>query len=199
MGQDSPFDDLHQEHVQVLADMKTLSATVGGLSAGSDVSWAEESATLRDQLEIVQRGLKLHFRREEEGLFPFAQQAVAEGAKGPDILASFFAEEAEDDIGAHGVLNTRTHEMLSLLSVMQQAERPDSQSLAHLRTLVSLSSGLFERHAAKEDKLVFPMIQRSLSPQQIEGVAARLQQFQSGADLTGEADADLRGLGMDEV
>ena len=199
MGQNSPFEDLHQEHVQVLADMKTLSATVGALSAGSDVSWAEESATLRDQLEIVQRGLKLHFRREEEGLFPFAQQAVSEGAKGSEILASFFAEEAEEDIGAHGVLNTRTHEMLSLLSVMQQAERPDGPSLAHLRTLVGLSSALLERHAAKEDKLVFPMIQRSLSAQQVEGVGARLQQFQSGAELTGEEDADLRGLGMDEA
>ena len=183
----------------MLGDMKTLSATVGGLGARAEVSWAEASATLRDQLEIVQRGLKLHFRREEEGLFPFAQQAVSEGAKGADILGSFFAEEAEDDIGAHGVLNARTHEMLSLLSVMQQAEKPDDQSLAHLRTLVSLASGLLESHAAKEDKLIFPMIQRSLSPKQVEGVSARLQQFQSGADLTGEVDADLKGLGMDEV
>jgi len=199
MGQDSPFDELRQEHVQVLGDMKTLSATVGGLGARTKVSWTEASATLRDQLEIVRRGLKLHFRREEEGLFPFAQQAVSEGARGADILGSFFAEEAEDDIGAHGVLNARTHEMLSLLSVMQQAEKPDGQSLAHLRTLVSLASGLLESHAAKEDKLIFPMIQRSLSPKQVEGVSARLQQLRSGADLTGEADADLKGLGMDEV
>ena len=117
-----------------------------------------------------------------------------------DVVSRFFAEEGEDDFNAHSVLMIRTAEMVKLLDGVEQAGRLDEQVLARLRTLMNLTRSLLERHAEKEDKLIFPMVERALKPEQMDLVRARIEALPSREDLrgteTGKAgDPGLRGLG----
>jgi len=196
----SPIEEMRKEHQALLNDAKELEATVRGLEAGTGESWDRVGGSLPERLEMFHRGLLLHFRREEEGLFPDARRMVSERARRADVVGQFFAEEAEDDVSAHAVLAARTQETAALVAQIEQAGSLDQRSLARLRTLVNLTRGLLERHAEKEDKLIFPMIQRSLDPAQLEQVNQRLQALGSAADLTDagmRGDEDLKGLGAD--
>ncbi len=195
----SPMQELTKEHQTLLADVKGLQTAVRSLDAGAALSWAQQARTLRDQFEMLRRALSLHFRREQEGLFPDAQTVVAEKGRRGDALSQFFAEEGEDDLNAHASLMTRTQEMLSLADRMAQSAAPDNQSLGRLRTLVSVTANLFERHADKESKIIFPMIARALDDDQMEQVARRLARLGSAADLvhpSGEEPGDLRDLSV---
>ncbi|UCC68435.1 MAG: hemerythrin domain-containing protein [Armatimonadota bacterium] len=194
MSKMSPIQDLTKEHQALLADMKDLQAAVRELDAGAALSWAEQARTLRDQFEMFQRAMSLHIRREEEGLFPDVQSMVAEQGGRGDALSQFFAEEGEEDIRAHASLRTRTQEMLSLVDQMAGSAGPEQQQLGRLRTLVNLTTGLLERHAEKENKLIFPMIARSLNDDQMEQVGSRMALLGSAADLVDSSEGDLGDL-----
>lgn len=197
MSKLSPIQELVNEHDALLADVKDLQAGVRDLAAGAALSWAQQARTLRDQFEMLQRALSLHFRREEEGLFPDAQSIVAPRGPRGDALSQFFAEEGEEDMNAHASLRTRAREMVSLIDQMAGSDRADQDALGRLRALLSVTAGLFGRHADKEARIIFPMIARSLDRDQMERVAARLAELGSAADLVDPShhrETDLREL-----
>lgn len=197
MSKMSPIQDLNKEHQALVADMKDLQAGVRELDAGAALSWAEQARTLRDQFEMFHRAVSLHFRREEEGLFRDAQSMVAERGRRGDALSQFFAEEGEDDLNAHASLRTRAQEMVSLVDQMAGSAGPEQRQLGRLRTLVNVTASLLERHAEKENKLIFPMIARSLNDDQMEQVGSRMSQIGAAADLVDSSqdqESDLRDL-----
>jgi hemerythrin-like domain-containing protein len=199
MGERSPTGSLRQEHQGLLSDIKNLEAAVRALGATAATSWESVGGTIRDRLEMFHRGLVLHFRREEEGLFPDVREIVSKGAPRADVLGQFFAGEAEEDIGAHAALAGRLQEAMALVDQFARAPTIDQGSAGRLRTLISLTRGLLERHAAREDALVFPMIERSLDVDQVEAVRQRMNAFRAAADLTGGApDEGLRDLSMED-
>ena len=178
-----PIEELRKEHQVLLADAKDLEAAVRALSGDGNASWTEVGGSLRERLEIFHRSLRLHFRREEEGLFPDVQEMVSQRSQRSDVMVQFFAQEGEDDMNAHVVLSMRTEDMLSLIDEIQAAGTVNRQSLARLRTLANLTRSLLERHAEKEDRLIFPMVERALDQLQLEEVAKRLSALGSAADL----------------
>lgn len=188
MSPASPIDELRKEHQRLLTDLKDLQDSA---RESSD----QVTATGRDRIEMFQRALQIHFRREEEGLFPDARQLVARSSKRPALLSSFFGSEAEEDIAAHRVLAERTQQLLDLVWDISQAAKPDPPSMARLRALLGLTRGLFERHADKEDKLIFPMIERSLAPAQLEQVGERIHALGSAEDLTDSTEGGMPQIG----
>jgi len=82
-----------------------------------------------------------------------------------------------------------------MLGQMQDAGGPDEASARRLLVLVKLTATLLERHAAKEDTLIFPMIEKSLTPAQVDAVRDRLRVLGSDRDLTGGDDSGLAQLG----
>lgn len=192
----SPFEDLKEEHTAVLREMQDLQSAVRGL-VGGDASSLGGAGVVRDELEMFRRRLRVHFRREEEGLFPEARRMISEGAKGADVFGSFFAEEAEDDMSAHASLAGRTDEMLQVIHQIEASGGPDEASAGKLLALSSLTAGLLQRHAAKEDSLIFPMLEKSLKPEQVDDVRSRLQQIGSDRDLGSAEDRGLSQLGDD--
>lgn len=188
MSQASPIDELRKEHQRLLTDLKDLQDSA---RESSD----QVTATGRDRMEMFQRALQIHFRREQEGLFPDARQLVARSSKPPAVLSSFFGSEAEEDIDAHRVLAERTQQLLDLVWDISQAVKPDPPSMARFRALLSLTLGLLERHADKEDKLIFPMIERSLEPEQLEQVAERMHALGSAAELTDTSEGAMPQIG----
>ncbi len=195
----SPLQELNDEHQSLAADVRQIETAVREIGAVRMPSWADHARTLRDQLEMFRRALRLHFRREEEGLFPDAKRMVADQGGPGDALTRFFAEEGEEDISAHASLTARAKDMLSLAEGMTRAEGPDQQSLGRLRALVSTTRSLLESHADRESKIIFPMIARALDDEQMEQVARRMTQLGAAADLvdTSAADSDdLRDLSI---
>jgi hemerythrin-like domain-containing protein len=112
---------------------------------------------------------------------------ISGGAQGADVFGRFFAEEAEDDMGAHATLSERTSKLLSILADLEALGGVDEATSRKLLAIGNATAGLLQRHAAKEDSLIFPMIERSLTPGQVEQVSARLEKIGSARDLTGES------------
>lgn len=193
MAGKSPFEDLKDEHVALLTEMNDIQSSVRGLM-GEEAAALGGGAVLRDELEIFLRQLRIHFRREEEGLFPEAKRMISEGAQGADVFGSFFGEEAEDDMSAHAALARRANEMLALAVQMEDTGRPDESSSQKLRALAALTSGLLQRHAAKEDTLIFPMLEQGLKPDQVDQVSERLKEIGSDRDLSEQGSPEEGGL-----
>jgi len=193
MAGKSPFEDLKEEHVALLTEMNDIQSSVRGLM-GEEAAALGGGAVLRDELEIFLRQLRIHFRREEEGLFPEAKRMISEGAQGADVFGSFFGEEAEDDMSAHAALARRAKEMLEIAVQMEDAGRPDESSAQKLRALAALTSGLLQRHAAKEDTLIFPMLEKGLKPDQVDQVSERLKEIGSNRDLSEQESSEEGGL-----
>jgi len=196
----SPFEDLKDEHVALVTEMSDIQSSVRGLMGGEAGSLGS-GAVLRDELEMFQRRLRIHFSREEEGLFPEAKRMISEGAQGADVFGSFFAEEAEDDMSAHAALAQRADEMLGIAVQMEAVGRPDESSVKKLRAVAALTAGLLDRHAAKEDTLIFPMLEKGLKPDQVDQVSERLKEIGSDRDLSEQvspAEGGLTQLGDSE-
>jgi hemerythrin-like domain-containing protein len=195
----SPFDELDGEHQALLNDVGELKSSIPSLT-GQETSSLGGEGVIRDQLDMFQTKLRIHFRREEEGLFPEARRIISEGARGADIFGSFFAEEAEDDMSAHASLARRTSQMLGVAGQLEESGRSDEETARQLLSLINLTSSLLARHAAKEDTLIFPMLKKSLTDAQIEEVQSRVQELGSDRDLTaaGEDEEHLKQLGGSE-
>lgn len=174
MAAPSAIDELRKDHDILRRDMEALVSAVRSLGQDPQAIQEALSGSLRERLAYLYAGMRLHFRREEEGLFPDARRMVSEGARKVDILGQFFGEEAEDDFNAHAELGIRMEEMMGILEDVEAAGRLDDQVCARLRTVMGLVRSLLDRHAAKEDTLVFPMIERSLTSEQRDAVLDRL-------------------------
>ncbi len=193
----SPFEDLREEHTALLQETRDLQSSVRSLVGAEASSAVGGAGVVRDELEMFGRRWRVHCRREEEGLFPEARRIVSEGAKGADVFGSFLAEEAEDDMSAHAVVAGRAAEMLELASQIKEAGGADEASARKLLALSNLTAGLLQRHAAKEDSLIFPMLEKSLQHEQVDVVRSRLQQIGSDRDLTSPEEGGLSQLGGD--
>jgi len=190
----SPFEEMVQEHMALLTEVGDLQSSIRKL-VNPETAALGGSGVVREALDLFQRRLRVHFRREEEGVFPDAQRMISEGAQGADVFGRFFAQEAEDDMSAHATLTRRANEMLEIAAQVEEAGGLDEASARRLLALVNLTASLLERHAAKEDTLIFPMIEKSLTPGQIGAVAERLQKLGSDRDLASPEEGGLTQLG----
>lgn len=194
MSHASPLDELRKEHQLVLADIADIHAAMRETATSPESARDILSGTLRSRLGMFHQGILLHFRREEECLFPDARVIVSQSAGRANLLGEFLESEAEEDMRAHQVITARTNEIASLLTAGEQQGSLPALSLSHLRTLVGLTHDLLVRHAEKEDKMVFPLIERSLSTDQLELIYERLRAVRAVSDLAGP-----EGLGEMQV
>lgn len=184
----SPFDELTEDHASLRAEMQGLQHSVRALTQGNEGAPGSGGKLIQDELGVLRKRLHAHFRREEECVFPEGQRMVSEGAEGADVFGNFFQSEAEEDISAHQVLLRRVNEMLEQTAAIETSGL-DEGSGRRLLAAVNLTLSLLERHAGKEDRLIFPLLQRSLDIVQLDQIAERMQQLVSDRDLaSGEED-----------
>lgn len=169
----SPTDELREEHDVALAEMARLRETAATLLRGGESVPEDAGDELSARLADLGRTLGLHFRKEEEGLFPEVQEMASEGAPRVDILSEFFGEEAEEDLMAHHLLRGRLREVGELVQGVAEAGEVDGESSGRLRGLVESMQDLLARHARKESELVFPMVERLLDEKQVAAVRER--------------------------
>lgn len=192
MSETSPTNELRKEHQLVLADIAAAHEMMQGLGAGPEAPQGFFSASFRARLDMFRQGILVHFRREEECLYPAANAMVSAGARGADLLGRFFNSEAEDDMQAHQVIRTRTNEIMSLFDAGTRGEL-NAMSVAHLRTITGLTKSLLERHALKEDNMIFPLIERGLTFEELAAVSDRMRECRAIGDLGGREEGP--GLG----
>jgi iron-sulfur cluster repair protein YtfE (RIC family) len=111
---------------------------------------------------------------------------VSYGAPRVDILKEFFAGEAEDDIRAHVDVEDRLKRMAGLIESLESREAAEQAVLAGLRDTMEKVKDLLVRHASKEDEVLFPMVARLLSKEQVAAITTRLRDLCSGMDDSGD-------------
>jgi hypothetical protein len=196
MSVKSPSEELQGEHAALIRDAKSIQDTLRGVGAGGGAAGTEIGGTLAEGVGGLRRGLLLHFRREEAGFFAVARRLVAERSPQADAINRFFAEESDDDMSAHAALESRANDAVALLHQAQESAKLDEPLLRRLRTLLSTSISLLERHVEKEEQLIFPMIERSLDRLEIEEVRKRMSDLTSAQDLAASSGDDVRPLDM---
>ncbi len=192
MAEGSPVEEIRKDHETLKRDVKALGAAIHRVGRDARATQGALSGSLRDRLALFSARMRLHFRREEEALFRDAQRAVAIGARGAGILGPFFREEADDDLAAHAALRTHMQEMIALLDGVEWRGLIDAQTCARLQRLFAVIDDLLVRHSVKEDDLVFPTIERALTPAQRGAVLDRLADI---AQEAGSGDSSLSPTG----
>jgi hemerythrin-like domain-containing protein len=124
---------------------------------GDEITSAESTA--RDFLDFWQRDTSLHFRKEEEVLLPVMARY------GGDISREPVVEMIEDHAHIRGL-------------VMQLSDEAMGGNV-RLETLHEIGERL-EAHIRFEERVVFPLIEESLSEATLRELAARLEVKEAG-------------------
>jgi iron-sulfur cluster repair protein YtfE (RIC family) len=179
-----PTDQLRLEHEVALASMRRLRDACRDQSAVVHDAASNHMETAGAILSQVRTALLLHFRKEEEGLFPDVQQMVSQGAPAVDIIAGFFREQSDDDLKAHTLLRGRLLEMAELVASLRSSGTRREEAAKQLQLKAESTHDLLARHADKESTLVFPIIERLLDKAQMAAVAARIQVIEASYEAT---------------
>jgi len=181
MTTEAPLDKLRHDHAAATQAVKLVADLVADLTGAPPTAWPDIGERLRGErrlrtsVEGLAQILLPHFRLEEEVLFPQVRAMMSEGAPAVDILSQFLDGEADDDLTAHFLLRSRLRELTSVLDAGQQPGGLGADELAVIRTTTNLLADVLRRHAEKEHKLIFPMIERMLDPAQMAEVAERMR------------------------
>ena len=192
MSERNVIDDLRRQHGVLDAEMKGIAELARDLPANPP------EQALRDfgeHLGVFRQALDLHFLREEEALFPEARQMASApersgGAEKADVLGRFLEGEGEDDMLAHSLVSARMEQIGRLA-----AGKMNEQALVRLRVLVSGTRSLLGAHSAKENTLIFPIIEQALTAEQMDWVWERMQAVRLGTEAEGEGAMGMRRLG----
>lgn len=139
--------ELGSEHQAVLGELGRLADAMIRYGRGD----REGLERLRQVRDFLNRELERHLRKEEEGLFP-----VLEGRIGREGPISAMLHEHEE-----------LRRLVRLFGEELASEYPHGGELARItRELGDLLSA----HILKEDQVLFPLAERSLSPAEAERV-----------------------------
>jgi iron-sulfur cluster repair protein YtfE (RIC family) len=174
MTVEPPLDRLRRDHATATQAVKVVADLVADLSGSAPAPSPDAGERLSNSVAKLREILLLHFRLEEEALFPQVRAMMSEGAPAVDILSQFLDGEADDDLTAHFLLRSRLRELTAALDAGQQAGGLAADQLTAIRTTTNLLADILRRHADKEHKLIFPMIERMLDPAQMAEVAERM-------------------------
>jgi len=170
----SPLDRLREDHAAAIEAVRDLADLAGALSASAPTPWSDSGERLSGALEKARDILLLHFRLEEEALFPEARAIISAGAPAVDILTQFLDGQADDDLTAHFLMRSRLRELASALDAGRQVGELDADEVGVIHTNTNLLADTLRRHAEKEHRLIFPMIERMLDEAQMKEVAERM-------------------------
>ncbi len=155
---------LLREHREVEGGVRTFEQFLA--DQARLVRWGQnEREDFRLLQDIFQGHLNRHLRKEEEVLFP--------------ALESFLAK----DLGPLAVLRGEHEDLRELCRRVQAAgelrarEAADSESLAQLQNYGSGMITVLRDHFYKEDRILFPMVTRFLTPERDAELLRRMEQI----------------------
>ena len=158
----SPVALLVQEHRILEQQIGELETSLEKRGLGWAMFGQATPAQLRALVIRFRDHLMAHFRHEEGGFYCRVRRALREKGQQEGLLHEFFASEGRYDLAAHQVLTEQTAAMVSLLDEFDGGTRRRGQAQGRLFALAKQVRHVLERHAAAEEKWVFPMAEEVL-------------------------------------
>ena len=161
MSASDPMVALRQAHDAGIKKLELLSVTVSRLDSGSGQAALD---ALSEVLQFFDGELRVHFRHEEEALFPALQKVI--GREGP-IMAML--EE-------HKSLWRAVDAMKDKIELLDTGSTDDR--LKRAREVARVADhivGLLGSHINKEDSMIFPMAEEALSAATMQEVALQMK------------------------
>lgn len=143
----NPAEAIDHETEVVMGKIDTMNKAIRSLGSKS------AGKRLREVSDFFMTDMEMHFRMEEESLFP----ALEKKAIGKDLIASLEIE--------HKILREKFVEMRGIISDL---ESPDSRE--KLRAIANEISEMFRTHIIKEDKILLPQARKSLTKRELSGI-----------------------------
>ena len=157
---DKPLDILRLAHRAALGELELLERSAASLKRNDGIAWVD----IDKVFGFFDGELKVHFRHEEEIVFPYLARVI--GREGP--IAAMLDE--------HQTL-WRTvdalHEKVEDLRVAQ----PDSAGklTQTIQQIANHIVGFLRSHIQKEDNVLFPLAEEALDPQTLREMVSKIQ------------------------
>lgn len=152
-----PFAQLMQEHTTVLVHLKHLHKTADAIRREGYTS--RHARQYHSALRFIEEEVRVHNRREEHALFPLLERYV----EGPTRLMR------TDHKKLHRWFR-------SLAKAVGRVDgHPDSFSaIQHLAGITQEGIQLFVNHIHKENYILFPLVRKFLSKEEIREIASKM-------------------------
>ncbi len=172
-GAESPLDVLEREHERALESLALLRAAslclkLGVLKSGSPVG-DKGIDHLGKVLDYIDKDIRLHFRREEELLFPIMER-------------HFGAEKSPTQIlrGEHGEFWHWYQELQQNLAELQKEGSDPTEATVNAVQNNSLAiEHLLKEHIRRENESLLPLAKKLLGEAEIAEISARWRKVQS--------------------
>jgi len=156
-----PLDTLRQAHDIGIEKLKLLSGAVSALDEGSNPTALD---ALKEVLQFFDGELRVHFRHEEEALFPALARFI--GRDGP--IAAMLDE--------HQSLWRAVDALKDNTAQLEGAAEESRENIAQEIQLIGTHIvGLLGSHIDKENGVLFPMAEQSLSAATIRELAEQMK------------------------
>lgn len=159
----APLQQLKQEHQPLMEQMKTCHALADELLAEEVSARPQLFGKLREEVADFTDKLKKHSRKEDDGLFPMMARYIG-STSGPIAVMEYEHEIAEQH------LQRFLEQSEKLTGMEDEVVQPVVQEAvqAHL---------ILERHFSKEERVLFPMAENMLSPEEKDELDRMIQQM----------------------
>jgi hemerythrin-like domain-containing protein len=152
-----PIAQLMQEHDSALLQLKRLNKAVFSLS--TEGYSAKYFGHIKSAMRFIQEEVRTHNRKEETALFPVLERYV----EGPTrVMRSDHKKLAKDFLKLRDAIKRMDHNRDSFSAIKQ------------LRTVAGDVVQHFVNHIHKENYILFPLVQKFLSKEELREVATRM-------------------------
>lgn len=153
---------LKDEHRSLRADMVLLNEITEEIEYDSGAAVIQQFAQLYEGISAFNDKLKAHSKREEEGLFPMMTRRLGDNDNTIEVM-EFEHEKAEQHL-----LDFLTE--ADLLGTTMDEDDAQTITVYAVQALATLT-----QHFAKEEKMLFPLAQNILSPEEKEELQRLIQ------------------------
>ncbi|MDQ0339115.1 hemerythrin-like domain-containing protein [Caldalkalibacillus uzonensis] len=160
----APLQQLKEEHVSLRKAMDAFYATAQRIVPGStdDTDLRKQFNTLHDQIASFTKQLKLHSKKEDDGLFPMMAKYIGRES-GPIAVMEYEHQQAEQYLNR-------------FLEGTEEAKPQNNKDQIKSITQFAIEAYfILTEHFIKEENVLFPMAENMLSTEEKEQLQ---QQFQ---------------------
>jgi regulator of cell morphogenesis and NO signaling len=155
-----PLQRLMDEHVCLRSQMEQFYEITEDIESGSGPVVVELFAKLYERVSAFTDELKAHASREEEGLFPMMMRHLGESDRTIEVMEQEHVKAEEH--------------LQDFLTEAKRAGITIDEDEAQWITVAAVQAyATLTQHFAKEEKVLFPLAQKILSPEEME----ELEQF----------------------
>ena len=157
---DRPLDLLRLAHRTALGELELLEKSAASLKRNDGMAWGD----LDKVFNFFDVELKVHFRHEEEIVFPYLARVI--GREGP--IAAMLDE--------HQTLWRAVDALHEKVEELRVAQPESAGKLAQtVQQIANHIVGFLRSHIQKEDNVLFPLAEEALDPQTLQEMVSKIQ------------------------